>query len=142
MNVHRRLHALERRRRRADGTLILPGGGRIVIQVSDWLGLTLAAMRRQHARICGQRRLETPFDRTLDLLERAIDVGPFSPPLLEVAWGVLQRSQADDDFESTSTPSTERRNQVKDQPIPVNNHSPFPEGGTHIRGSRRSGSTF
>jgi hypothetical protein len=108
MNVHRRLLALERRTRRGNGTLILPGGGTIVILMSDWLGLTLAAMRRKHAWISGSPAPQRGrFDRTLDLLERAIDVAPGSPPLLDVAWSVLQGSRDivpdDDDFDSSST---------------------------------------
>jgi hypothetical protein len=91
---------LLKKTRRGDGALILPGGGTIAVQLSDPLGLTLAAMRRQHGRLCGQPTVSS-FDRTLDLLERAIDVGPESPPLLGVAWSALQGSH--DDFEPTST---------------------------------------
>jgi hypothetical protein len=107
MNVHRRLLALERRTRRGNGTLILPGGGTIVIQMSDWLGLTLAAMRRQYGRISGSQVSAGRFDRTLDLLERATDVAPDSPPLLDVAWSILHGSQSyvpdEGDFDSNST---------------------------------------
>jgi hypothetical protein len=103
MNVHRRLLALERKQKRGDGLLILPGGGTVAIQLSDPLGLTLAAMRRQHGRLCGQPT-ESRFDRTLDLLERAVDIGPESPPLLGVAWSVLQGSHdLDADVEPTTT---------------------------------------
>jgi hypothetical protein len=102
------LLALERRTRRGNGTLILPGGGTIVIQMSDWLGLTLAAMRRQYGRISGSQASACRFDRTLDLLERAIDVAPDSPPMLDVAWSILHGSQGyipdeDDSFDSNST---------------------------------------
>jgi hypothetical protein len=90
MNVHRRLLALERKTRRRNGTLILPGGGTIVIQLSDWLGLTLAAMRRQYARISGSQASAGRFDRTLDLLERAIEVAPGCIP-------------DEDNFDSNST---------------------------------------
>ena len=107
MNVHRRLLALERKTKRGDGVLILPDGGTLVIQVSDWLGLTLAAMNRQHARISGRETPVSKFGRTLDLLQRAVDVGPGSPPLLGVAWSVLQGSQGyvpdEDDLDFNST---------------------------------------
>jgi hypothetical protein len=107
MNVHRRLLALERKTKRGDGTLILPGGGTIVVQMSDWLGLTLAAMRRQYGRISCSHVSSSRFDRTLDLLERAIDVAPDSPPMLSVAWSVLQGSRDyvpdDDDMDLNRT---------------------------------------
>jgi hypothetical protein len=63
--------------------------------------LTLAAMRRKHARIHSQPLPQTPFDRTLANIERAVDIGPFSPALLHTAWSVLQGS--DEDFEPTTT---------------------------------------
>ena len=79
-----------------------------MVQMSDWLGLTLAAMRRQYGRISCSQVSAGRFDRTLDLLERAIDVAPDSPPMLDVAWSILHGSQSyipdEDDFDSNSTP--------------------------------------
>ena len=104
---NKRIRKLQRRQRRDGGVLIMPGGLVTVIQMSDGLGLVLAAMRRQHSRISGTPTPASKFDRTLDLLERATDIGLESSPLLRLAWEIADASQGYipdvDDFDSNST---------------------------------------
>jgi hypothetical protein len=89
MSLHKRLLALEKNGSKGGANLIMPGGGTRAFRVSDPLGLTIAAMRRTYARICGEPIPESNHATALDLLDSAAGVTTDSPPLIGVARDVL-----------------------------------------------------
>ena len=73
-----------------DTLLRFADGSTLAVRVGDPLALTLAAMRRQHARDMGCEIPETRHRRTLDLLQRAESVDCGSEPLIGLAHNVCR----------------------------------------------------
>jgi hypothetical protein len=70
-------------------TLMMREGGTQALHVADPLGLTIAAMRRTYARLCGDPIPESNDATALDLLDSATGVSKADEPLLVIASDVL-----------------------------------------------------